>query len=62
MSKKMILTISDELDNYIKTKAANLGMSKLDYIRFALTKEREQDDSYSFPIRGTGRVDVIQGK
>ena len=45
MSKKMILTISDELDKYIKRKANNLGMSKLDYIRFALMKGKEQDDS-----------------
>jgi hypothetical protein len=44
---KLILTISDELDKYIKNKADNLGMSKLDYIRFVLMKEKEQDDSYN---------------
>jgi hypothetical protein len=48
MSKKMILTISDELDKYIKIKADNLGMSKLDYIRFALVKGMEQDDSNNY--------------
>ena len=47
MSKKMILTISDELDKYLKNKADNLGMSKLDYIRFTLMKEKEQDPDYS---------------
>jgi hypothetical protein len=51
MSKKMILTISDELDKYVKDKADNLGMSKLDYIRFALMKEKEQDADYGFGER-----------
>jgi len=41
MSKKMILTISDEVDRYLKEQSATLGMSKLDYIRYVIMKDKE---------------------
>ena len=41
MSKKMILTLSDDVDNYVREQAQKLGLSKLDYIRFIINKDRE---------------------
>jgi predicted DNA-binding protein len=41
MSKKIILTLSDDVDQYIKEQAKNLGLTKIDYIRFIINKDRE---------------------
>jgi predicted DNA-binding protein len=41
MSKKIILTLSDDVDQYIKEQSKNLGLTKIDYIRFIINKDRE---------------------
>jgi hypothetical protein len=41
MSKKLILTLSDDLAKYVTESAKNLGVTRLDYIRHVLMKDKE---------------------
>jgi hypothetical protein len=42
MSKKTILTTSNDMDKYLIEQAELLGMTKIDYIRFILNKDMEK--------------------
>lgn len=41
MSKRMVLTIADDLDKYLSESAKKLGISKLEYIRYIIMKDKE---------------------
>ena len=41
MSIKLVLLVTDETDKYLENEAKKLGISKLDYIRFIINKDRE---------------------
>jgi len=41
MSKRCLLTLSDNLDQYIEESAKKMGVTKMDYIRYVITKDKE---------------------
>lgn len=43
MSKKLIITVSNELFGMVETLAKDMGVSIPEYIRFLILKEKEKD-------------------
>ena len=41
MSKRCLLTMSDDLDQYIVESAKKMGVTKMEYIRYVIMKEKE---------------------
>jgi hypothetical protein len=41
MSRRTLLTLSNDLDKYIVDEAKKMGVTKMDYIRFVLMKDKE---------------------
>lgn len=41
MSKRMVLTLSDDLNKYLVEAGEKLGISKLEYIRYIIMKDKE---------------------
>ena len=40
-NKRLGLTLSNDLEKYITEQAKTMGVSKLDYIRFIIMKDKE---------------------
>ena len=41
MGTRLVLLVTEETDKYLEESAKKLGISKLDYIRFIINKDRE---------------------
>ena len=41
MGTRLVLLVTEETDKYLESEAKKLGISKLDYIRFIINKDRE---------------------
>ncbi len=44
MSKRMVLTVTDEMYLSLETSAKKLGITPLEYIRYLLMKDNEAKD------------------
>jgi predicted DNA binding CopG/RHH family protein len=47
MSKKLVLTVSDDIYQHIKKQAKQIGIPYLEYVRYLLTKDKESKDNAS---------------
>ena len=43
MSKRLIITLSDELHSAVETSAKKLGVSITEYVRFLILKAQERE-------------------
>ena len=41
MSKRTLLTLSDDLNLYVVKSAEKMGVTKMDYIRYVIMKDKE---------------------
>jgi hypothetical protein len=47
MSKRLILTLPDDIFKHIDESAKSIGVTKLEYIRYIIMKDKENKDKES---------------